>query len=107
MGHPYDEKVQRFLQNLSYVPEDVAVIGLILGSLGSASALLGNILIIMTFLTDRHLRQRQNVFVVSAAIMEIILTFLKDAIALGVYGVGRWQFGVTMMNGKCDITPFL
>ncbi|KAK2140169.1 hypothetical protein LSH36_1455g00009 [Paralvinella palmiformis] len=98
----YDEKARSVLRSLGTVPDDVAVCGLVLGSLCSISALIGNILILIVFLSERSLRQRQNTFVVSAAIAEVLLVFLKDVYLLGVWSLRSWRFGDTIMQ-VCNV----
>jgi len=92
-----DEIVEDILRDLSTVPEEVAVCGLILGSSCAISALIGNFLIVLAFFSERSLRQRQNTFIVSAAIMEMLIVILRDVFVLGVYARRSWQFGTTMM----------
>ena len=78
--------------DMTTVPADVAACGLALGLVCVTSALFGNGLIIATISREPSLRQRQNVFLVSSAMSEIVLVFLHNVFWLAVYALGRLKF---------------
>ncbi|KAK2163810.1 hypothetical protein LSH36_74g14039 [Paralvinella palmiformis] len=96
-----DEALIEFLYNLEHMPIGVRACGLIMGSFCTLSSLFGNLLIAIIFLLDKGLRQRQNTFVVSAAIMEVMTIFLRDIFLLAVYRTGKWQFGTALLYINC------
>ena len=82
--------------DLTTVSRDVATCGLIVGIICIVSALFGNSLIIAAVTRERGLRQRQNVFLVSWAVCEIVMVFARDVFLVAVYAIGEWRFGRTM-----------
>ncbi|KAK2163809.1 hypothetical protein LSH36_74g13024 [Paralvinella palmiformis] len=92
-----DEALQELLRKLEHMPIGVRASGLILGSFCTFSSLFGNLLIAIIFLLDKNLRQRQNIFIISAAITEIITIFFRDIFILVVYFKGKGQFGTALM----------
>ncbi|KAK2143083.1 hypothetical protein LSH36_879g00002 [Paralvinella palmiformis] len=97
MDHNISRDIRvRITPELTTVSKDVATCGLIFGSICIISALFGNSLIIAAVTRDRNLRQRQNVFLVSWAICELIMVFMRDVFLIIVYAIGEWPFGRTM-----------
>ena len=99
----YSVALQQILRHITHVPRDVAICSIVVGVVCTVMALIGNALIIVTFLQEKSLRQRQNTFVVTAAILEIILVFLRDVFLLGVYVQGQWPFGPVMIIAEHTI----
>ncbi|KAK2142350.1 hypothetical protein LSH36_966g00037 [Paralvinella palmiformis] len=95
MAVPADNRVL-LTAILTSVPKDVATCGLIFGCICIVSALFGNSLIIATVTRERNLRQRQNVFLVTWAVSEIIMVFIRDIFLIIVYAIGEWRFGRMM-----------
>ena len=95
MAVPADNRVL-LTPTLTSVPKDVATCGLIFGCICIVSALFGNSLIIATVTRERNLRQRQNVFLVTWAVSEIIMVFIRDIFLIIVYAIGEWRFGRMM-----------
>ena len=84
--------------SVKQLPPGVAVCGVVFGIICIMSAIFGNVLIIATVLKERSLRQRQNVFVISMAVSELFVIFIRDIFVLGVYCRREWVFGSTLVS---------
>ena len=79
-----------YLQSYN-IPQDVAL-GLLLSSF-VVLALAGNILVCVAVISDRHLRKKSNVFIVSLAVADALLALLVMSFAVLNDLKGHWILG--------------
>ena len=75
------------------IPQDIAVTGVVLGSLIIALGTFGNALIILSVLAYKSLSKASNMFVVSLAVCDMFQTVCVKPLYVHTYLVGEWQFG--------------
>lgn len=95
-------KITRETDDNSVASMRTKVLLVILYVLITLMSLTGNSLVIMTFAFDRHMRSVTNVFILSLAVADIMVTLTCIPINLGTAFAKYWIFG----HFGCKLVPF-
>ena len=104
-GRAFPEMLKEFKESTK-PPESVdmesRVFVTILYGIITLMSLVGNSLVIVTFALDKHMRSVTNVFILSLAIADLLVTFALVPFNLGMVFSSYWIFG----RFACKLVPF-
>ena len=75
------------------IPRSISNAGVVLGALIIAVGTFGNVLIILSVLSQKSLSKSSNMFVVSLAVWDLLQGLCVRPLYVHTYMVGEWEFG--------------